>query len=241
MILFLGDSFTWGQGLQYYPLVEKKGWSWEDCNNFYERNMRYEWLGFEEDEFRKQNSFPYLVAKEMDLPYQTPRYENGGDNFQFFKILENIDHSFSKNNIFLLVVQFTQPVRSILHGEEPKFDTMDEQIEWQVKRIADWATRVANIDWLGLSWQWEIGDVLKEQYPTNYVPILHENREYSCFCKMSHQELSVTTLSEETNFKVLDDHLGIRGHKIVANSILKKIYSRPDLLDKYNKLKEQLR
>ena len=32
-ILFLGDSFTWGQGLQYYHLIENEGWDWKKCSN----------------------------------------------------------------------------------------------------------------------------------------------------------------------------------------------------------------
>ena len=58
MIVFLGDSFTWGQGLQYIHLVEKKGWSWEDCSKIIPPNLNLDWFVFYEDEYRKQNSFP---------------------------------------------------------------------------------------------------------------------------------------------------------------------------------------
>ena len=53
--------------MQYIHLVEKKGWSWEDCSKIIPPNLNLEWLGFDEDEYRKQNSFPYLVSKKINI------------------------------------------------------------------------------------------------------------------------------------------------------------------------------
>lgn len=238
MILFIGDSFTYGQGLQYYYLTEHKGWSWEDCQKFVEENKRFEWLGFEEDEFRRKNSFPYLVSKEIDLPFQTPRFENGSDNQVSFNILENIQPFCTTNNISLIVIQFSEPSRSILNGDEPKFDTMDEQIEFQVKRIANILDEI-NVDWLGISWMPEIGKILREKYPKNFVPIIYKNLKYDCFEPSYNPTLKPLTL--QNTEKVQDGHFNLLGHQIIADSIIKKYNSRTDLVEKIKRFKQKIK
>jgi hypothetical protein len=237
MILFLGDSFTWGQGLQYYYLTEYSGWSWEDCDKFFQKNTRFEWLGFEEDEFRRKNGFPYLVSKEINLPFQTPRMENGSDNKVSYDILKNIHDACTTNNIQFIVVQFSAPSRSILNDTEPKFDTMDEQIEHQVQRIADLLSSY-NVDWLGISWMEEIGKILKEKYPQNFVPVKYKGFYYQSFDFMIHSELKELTIKFTKN--ITDEHFNLLGHKIISQSILEKYYSRQDLVNKVKNIKSKI-
>jgi lysophospholipase L1-like esterase len=236
MILFVGDSFTWGQGLHYYYLTKHKGWTWEDCQNFVSNNKRFESLGFEEDEFRRTNSFPYLVSKELNLPFHTPRMENGGDNKVIYTILENIQSFCSTTNISLLIVQFSSPSRSVLNGTEPKFDTIEKQIEYQVERISDFCNQ-SNIDWLGISWQKEIGEILESNYSNNHIPVQYENVKYDCFDCNKHLELNPLFIQETE--KIEDGHFNLEGHKVIANSIVNKIYSRNDLIEKFKKIKNE--
>ena len=65
-LVFLGDSFTWGQGLHYYYMIEKHGWTQSDCKKFFDNRYRFEWLGFEADEYRRKYSFPYLVSNKLN-------------------------------------------------------------------------------------------------------------------------------------------------------------------------------
>jgi lysophospholipase L1-like esterase len=234
MILFLGDSFTWGQGLQYYYLTEHKGWNWEDCQNFVSDNKRFETLEFEADEFRKKNSFSYLVSKELDLPFHTPRIENGGDNQVSYQILQNIQSLISTTNISLIIVQFSSPTRSILNNTEPKFNTIQRQIEHQVERISNLCNE-CGIEWLGISWQEEIGEILKKEYTKNYIPIQYKNSKYKSFDYTMNPSLKPLFI-EETE-KIEDGHFNLEGHKVIADSILKKIYSRTDLIEKIKKIK----
>lgn len=238
MILFIGDSFTWGQGLHYYYLTEHKGWSWEDCQNYLSNNPRFEWLGFEEDEFRRKNSFPYLVSKQIDLPFQTPRMENGSDNQVTYEILENLQPFCSTNNIQLLIVQFSEPSRSIINGNEPKFDTIDEQIEHQVQRISELCNHL-QIDWLGISWMPEIGKILKEKYPKNFIPVKYKGFYYDCF--EASYGLSLQELLISHSESIDDGHFNVLGHQVIAESILEKYYSRTDLVEKIKKLKEKIK
>lgn len=237
MILFIGDSFTWGQGLQYYPLVENKGWTWEDCERFHQSNRRFEMLGFEEDEFRKTHSFPYLVAKELGIPFQTPRFENGSDNQVSYGILESIQDFISTNNIFLVVIQFSSPSRSILNGNEPKFNTIEKSIEHQVNRIAN-ILETHNIDWLGVSWQMEIGEILKTKYQKNYVPITYKNSTFSSFDSNENPLLNDLFISKSEG--ITDGHFNLKGHQIIADSIVKKFKSLEDLNDKLTKSKRDI-
>lgn len=113
MILFLGDSFTWGQGLHYYYKIENEGWNWDDCRTFLEKNNRFEGLGFAADEFRRSNSFPYLVGKELNISISTPRSENGGDNKVIFDILTSLHPLITNANIDYLIIQFSNPTRCL--------------------------------------------------------------------------------------------------------------------------------
>lgn len=237
MILFIGDSFTYGQGLQYYYLTEHKGWSWEKCEKLAHSNNRFEWLGFEEDEFRKSNSFPYLVSKKIDLPYHTPRCENGSDNQVSYEILRDIQPFCSTTNITFVVIQFTEPSRSILNGDEPKFDTIEEHFDFQVERI-DELLKSYNVEWLGISWMPEIGKILKDKYPNNFVPVKYKDKYYNCFEPAYSSPLKELTI--EYSEKIEDGHFNILGHQVLADSILEKYYSRTDLVQKVKKLKEKV-
>jgi lysophospholipase L1-like esterase len=238
MILFIGDSFTYGQGLQYYYLTEHKGWTWEECDKFNQENKRFEWLGFEEDEFRRKNGFPYLVSREIDLPFQTPRMENGSDNQVTYEIIRDIQSFCSTNNITFIVIQFSEPSRSILNGTEPKFDTIDEQIEHQVQRISE-ILDFYNIDWLGISWMPEIGKILKEKYSKNFVPIKYKDKYYNCF--ESRYGMDIRELQISYTDGADDGHFNLLGHKVIADSILEKYYSRTDLVEKVKKLKQKIK
>jgi lysophospholipase L1-like esterase len=230
--LFIGDSFTWGQGLQYYPLMQNKGWSMADCDNFYKSRpiQRFESLGFEVDEFRKQNGFPALVSKQIDLPFNLLTFENGGDNHRIYTTLKNIlPYSMTPNNVSLMVIQFSSPVRSILQNLEVKKETIDEQIVNQIVRIATYLNGL-KINWLALSWEETLGSLLKELYPDNHIPILYEGNTYDNFGTI----LGELSIAKETNKQITDNHFSMYGHKVIANSIISKIYSRKDLVHHLN-------
>lgn len=236
MIVFLGDSYTWGQGLQYIPLVENKGWTWEECSKIIPPNLNLEWLGFEEDEFRKHNGFPYHVSKKLDIPFVIGRFENGGDNATIYQMIYNLQPFISPNNIFCIVVQFSDASRSLAHEYDPLEGSIEKQIEKQVKRI-DKYCQMMNIPWIGISWQPEIGDILKEKYSNNYVPVIVDNTEFTNFSSR-HPKLSHLFLNSE--YPINDEHFGIAGHKLIADLIYNKIISRNDLMEKYKNYKNEI-
>jgi hypothetical protein len=236
MIVFLGDSFTWGQGLQYIHLTEHKGWTWEECSKIIPPNTQLEWLGSDEDEYRKQNAFPYLVSKRLDLPYVVGRFENGGDNQTIFQMIENMMPFCTINNIFCLVIQFSDASRSLQHEYDESLGSIDEQIENQVKRISEHCNK-NNIDWVGVSWQPEIGDILKKQYSNNYIPIIHNEIEYTNF---STRHIGLSELFLTHNYSISDQHFNLKGHNLISDMIYNKITLRKDLIDKLNQYKQQI-
>jgi hypothetical protein len=237
MILFLGDSFTWGQGLQYIHLVEKKGWSWEDCSKIIPPKIQMEWLGFEEDEYRKQNSFPYLISKKIDLPFAVGRFENGGDNQTIYQMLNGIQPFISVNNIFCLVVQFSEPARSLEHEYDASLGDIDTQIKNQVIRIDEFC-KIANLQWLGISWQPEIGNFLKEFYKENYVPIIYNGIEYTNFSTINSE---LNNIFLQGVYPIEDGHLNLEGHTLIAEMIYQKMLSNKEIQKKLMYYKETIK
>jgi len=236
MIVFLGDSFTWGQGLQYIYLTEHKGWTWEECSKIIPPNLNLEWLEFDEDEFRKKNSFPYLVAKELNLPFQVTRFENGGDNVTILQSLQNIMPFCTPNNIFCFVVQFSDASRSLAHEYNPLDGSIEKQIENQIIRI-DNQCKLLDVPWIGVSWQPEIGNILKEKYSKNYIPINYNGIEYTNF---STRHIGLSELFLTHSYPIDDEHFNLDGHKVIAESILNKISFRNDLIDKHIRYKAEI-
>lgn len=221
MILFLGDSFTWGQGLHYYYLVENEGWTWDDCEQYLTNVKHFESLGFKPDEYRKQNNFPYLVGKELNLPIITPRAENGGDNYEIYKVSKNTDLFVTNTNIDYVIVQFSAGGRSLVHGsDENPHDSIDKFLEHEIDRIA-YELNKKNLKWYGISWFIEHGQIMKEKYPNNHIPILYKGEEFDAFEFEKQPELRNLIIQYTQN--IPDGHFNLEGHRVIADSIITKI------------------
>lgn len=78
MIIFLGDSFTWGQGLYTKKWIQD-GKSIEYCNNHLPPTFSHGNISHSDDEYRRKYHFPNLVAKHYDRSYYV-KPKNGGTN-----------------------------------------------------------------------------------------------------------------------------------------------------------------
>jgi hypothetical protein len=173
----------------------------------------------------------------LDLPYVVGRFENGGDNQTIFQMIENMMPFCTTNNIFCLIIQFSDASRSLQHEYNESLGSIDEQIENQVKRISEHCNK-NNIDWVGISWQPEIGDILKNKYPKNYIPIIYNGIEYTNF-STRHSALSDLFLTH--NYPINDQHFNLKGHKIISDIVYNKITLRTDLIDKLNRYKQEIK
>lgn len=111
-ILFLGDSFTWGEGLELYCNTQK----W-----IAERNNPNTWLtelSQKQDEdsirFREENRFPALVAKHFGVKAFV-NSENGGSLIGNVNVAQNFlfDPTIKINTI---IMQFSILDREPMHG-----------------------------------------------------------------------------------------------------------------------------
>ena len=106
-ILFLGDSFTWGEGLELF--IENEKW-------IKQRELHSEWLQLEviQDvesiKFREKNRYPRLVGDELNIIPIT-EFKNGGSfgtNLKFVKDVKIPD-------LTCIFVQLSQLGRNPLH------------------------------------------------------------------------------------------------------------------------------
>jgi len=106
MIFFLGDSFTWGQGL-YFEKWHEDGISSDYMANHMPDIFPHECLSYEDNKIRKELHFPNLVSKHFNRDYVTDWY-NGGTNYDLLRYIPLIKGSPIQD---LVVVQFTAPNR----------------------------------------------------------------------------------------------------------------------------------
>ena len=228
MILFVGCSFTWGSGLQY-EYLEEKGWSIDKINDDRNRIIKEDStdpLDYNADEYRKQHSWPNLVAKKLNKPYRVGTTKSSTNLTQ---ILNSIKHekelcySSSANQIDTIVVQFTDWTRDDITFN----NSVSQTIEHHVKQIADACNDIRNDkfiknksyktsypSWVGLSWQKDIGKVLEKDYPENFIPLHYKKERYNNF--ESFRDSGGLIIER-------DGHFNSKGCKVIADSIVKKL------------------
>jgi len=102
-ILFLGDSFTWGQGLYFYKWKEEGREMPSDAGGMYPSHSHL--IKADDLEYKDRFSFTGLVSSHYNL---TPikRAENGGSNTEILLDAMNLIDKHT-NSIEKLVFQFT--------------------------------------------------------------------------------------------------------------------------------------
>lgn len=248
MILFLGDSFTWGQGL-YFEKWKSEGINVKQWKEKYGELDVYphENLDYESHQYRKQHHFPALVAKYYDRNYDV-KWGNGGSNWDIIhqiNALPVLSPQF-RNGIDLVVIQLTDWTRNdnrILYHHDlydqaiPNMRYLMKEDGWEDKLIDEMMKNEAlfqvqkmkelldELDkkWIVISWREDIGSLVKEHFSENHVPFYYKDKEYSGFD---------VCLERETGYNLLDEfedgHLNSKGCQLVADSIIKKIESMGD-------------
>lgn len=251
MIVFLGDSFTWGQGLFF----EKWSSEGKDVKEWFKKNgdvdeYPHESIDYESDKFRRENHFPAQVAKYFNKAYTT-KWGNGGSNWDLINILNNTPSLAPqyRNTIDLFVIQFTDFTRTDhriiknddlineLPFERSKFpletsfdenqiidELFNNEIKLQIELVNDIIVNKMNKKWIGLSWFDDMGKVLKNDYAQNHIPIFYNNKIYNSFEKIYlEKNKNLFFLSEK--FGIKDDHFNLEGHNFLAKNIIQKIES----------------
>jgi lysophospholipase L1-like esterase len=246
MILFLGDSFTWGQGLYFEKWrdagIDVMKWkkSKGDLDIFPHENLDYE-----SHQYRRHYHFPSLVAKHYDRNYDV-KWGNGGSNWDLIhqaNMIPVLSPQY-RNGLDLVVVQLTDWTRTdnrLLYKNDiyeqtpiPNIDYIQKDRDWEAKLVDKMMIdeqmfqlnklkeifEELGLRWIVISWRNDMGNIVKEHFPENYVPFYYKNKEYTGF-EVCLQRGTGYTLEDE----FLDGHLNIKGCELVADSIIRKIES----------------
>ena len=93
----VGDSFTWGQGLQYYDWIQNSKMSKEEIKEFFLSDLQgshYQWMNLSHKitnrdlESIKSLRYIDLISKELDMGYIT-KETNGGENGNNINLIGN--------------------------------------------------------------------------------------------------------------------------------------------------------
>jgi hypothetical protein len=249
MIVFLGDSFTWGQGLFF----EKWASEGKDVKKWFDENgdvseYPHESVDYESDKYRRENHFPAIVAKHFNKIYTT-RWGNGGSNWDIINILNNVPSLAPqyRNTVDLFVIQFTDFTRTDhrlikesdlineLPFERSKFPLetnyddntiidklLNNESELQIEMINDIIVNKMGKKWIGISWLDDMGSILENKYPENCIKIDYNGKSYNAFQTVYFEkEKNLLFLAEKFNIK--DDHFNLEGHAFIADNIIRKI------------------
>jgi lysophospholipase L1-like esterase len=249
MIVFLGDSFTWGQGLFF----EKWASEGKDVKKWFDTNgdvdeYPHESIDYESDKYRKENHFPAIVAKHFNKTYTT-RWGNGGSNWDIVNILNNVPSLAPqyRNTIDLFVIQFTDFTRTDhrliknsdlineLPFERSKFplesnyddnsiidELLHNELKLEIEMVNDVIVNKMNKKWIGISWLDDMGKILENDYPENHITVNYNGKIHNSFERV-YQEKNKNLLFLTEKFNIRDDHFNLEGHQFVAKNIIQKI------------------
>lgn len=226
MIIFLGDSFTWGQGLYTKKWIQE-GKSIEYCNNHLPPTFSHGNISHSDDEYRRKYHFPNLVAKHYDRSYYV-KPKNGGTNRDISSMSKYIFDYAEEDAVELVIIQFTEFMRNLNFEIPEEYTTngieefIDRECRIQIKSAFNFLSQYGIKNIIMFSWRPEIGNILKKDYTENYLPIFYKNKEYYNFQDMM-TENSELVLAAELGTD--DGHLSELGHRVIADSIIKKIDS----------------
>ena len=241
MLFFIGCSFTWGAGLEYEYLHSEQDYSVEQLNNMIPPTFKLESLDYSCDSYRKKHRYANLVAKELNVCYEVINMVNGGSNPNTQKLLyENPTPDYAT-----YIIQFTNWARDI-DDEDLKNYIKDGRIGDEIlKQMEDIVSTIHSTihdpNWYVFSWEKDAGDVLSKKYPDNHIPIYLDGKEYNSFTETVVNREGNTSFNETPNNGrggVSDDkglrlcdvipglndtHLSSKGHKMIADSIIRKL------------------
>jgi len=231
MILFLGDSFTWGQGIEW-ELMISEGIGINEINKIIPPEFDAENLPYRYQLFREKNRFPSLISNYFDVQSHIGRFGNGGNNYDNRFILSNLHAFIEPERIDLVVFQFTHSQRAGHTMNEDEYlklqnnnNVIEDDFLDTLKIINNDKFKSNNIKFLFLSWLPEIGDLFESNgYGDLFCKIQYNLKESNGFeCLLEDEDIRTKSCLAYRYNSLKDYHLSIEGHKIIAESIIKKI------------------
>lgn len=224
MILFLGDSFTWGQGLEWEWLINNENYSTQDINKLMPPNHACERLPIHLQDYREKNRWPRLVSEHFNHQYDLSRCGNGGSNYDAQIVLQNLEHFIYPENLDLVIFQLTNSHRNIPDDFEGDVDELFIGDVLSFKNtIESIKSKHPQINFLTLSWLPEPADIIERIMGKEMlVKFNFEGNEYNSFEPF----IGKITLSNKYQ-GLIDHHFNLEGHQFIAKSVIEHI-------EKYN-------
>lgn len=229
MILFLGDSFTWGQGLEWEYAIENNLMTIDEINKIIPPKFECERLPFEFSEYRKRNRFASLVAKHFDTSYEVGRYGNGGSNENIKFILENLEQFIHLEHLDLIILQFTDISRNTFSKSfdfNINFNEYQENYIMEIVNILDQLKLKNKINYSCLSYKSDPACILLKNKPDCFIKLIHNDNQFLCF-----EDIPQFYLSKKYD-SLEDYHFSKEGNNIISNSIIKHIVEKKYLQKK---------
>jgi len=114
VIIFGGDSFTWGEGLELY--LDTPKWVNERTNRNGWSEL-YQKQDYDSQKFRESNRFPSIVSNYFNVDPRVYSLNGGQFETPIIHIEKNIQNGvgYSPNKIKCIILQFTIIQRMLLH------------------------------------------------------------------------------------------------------------------------------
>ena len=232
-IFGIGCSYMWGEGLYYYSnlpdLPEKGLHHYFDEENILDTH----------NAFKNKHRFIQLVSDHYNVwnwTFGNGFNMNGGSNIRSFNDLMFLfteEYKLTPNHFSLFIYQFTAPTRDQIDGSGGggEYYPIEQQIQSvydNMKRFIDSNVKIVTINWYkeianhplykklfsDFHCDIEVDGVIKESF--DYFV---EDDKYKCSLR---SDFYPPYLENDT-------HLNIKGHRCVADSIIKKLEK-----DKFN-------
>jgi hypothetical protein len=220
-ILFIGDSFTWGQGLYFYKWIEERRKLPNSFGPMYPSHID---LITEEDlKYKDTLSYTNLVASHYGST-QIKLENNGGSNtehiLELIKLLDN-----HRDEIDKVVFQFTAISRYQFRDLNLRFDDnydgkFDELLVTRIKEfynyidgILSYHSKLFNFRYCYMDW---LGDVYSTN-PDNFVKFNVDGEVYTHFNQFL-EKYKIDLLIDGKS--AIDLHLNREGQTILSNSII---------------------
>lgn len=220
-MLFIGDSFTWGQGLYFYKWKDEGRKFPDTIGGMYPSHQEF----ITEDDllYKDELSFSRLVSNQYSL---TPikRNTNGGSNTELVMDMINL-LDLHNNTIDKVVFQFTTisryQFRDLNMGNiENSVGTFEEIFAERIKNffyyvdgILSYFSKLYNFEYCYMDW---LGDFYSVS-PTQFVTYQIGEAEYTYFDKFLNK-YKIDMMID--NKPIIDLHLNKEGQDILSNSII---------------------
>jgi hypothetical protein len=230
-VLGIGCSFMWGEGLYYYSNLKntpplKETHQFDGTDVLTEAHIA----------FKNKNRFLRIVTDEYGM-WDISNVGNGGSNVRNIK--DYINEFLIKpvgvgiTDFDLIIYQFTSHDRDFINQRRTEDGWLtgepmpiEDQIEFVNTTITDWESHGVKV--VTLSWYEEFPNhpLYQKYFKNRHVDIEIDGDVQNSFEYFLHKDKYNVTISsdfKEKGFQKNDIHFNLKGHRCVANSIIKKL------------------